>query len=418
MDFEIWDDAKYRSLDLEALESRRSAIIDELGNAESAVATADLEAEAERCIDAIDRINKAAQLRAANIAAVNRGAGNVVAASKRAADKPVEDIDPFDTPEYRNAFMEFACRGKEMPQQFREGIYARNDAHTTTGDVPVMIPTTTMNRIIEELEADNGIWSRITKTNVKGGVEYPVLELKPVAQWVGETETQPWQKLEADLSIQFGYYEIECRISQTMLASIVTFDEFQRRFVPLATEAIIKKVEQGVIAGTGTGQMMGIVNDTNVATLGTTAELAAADIVSWKKWHSEVKAKIPRAYRKGTYIMAQSTWDTYIETLADDNNAPVSIGYNAVTGEEILRLMGNEVLLVDDDILPFFDDAEAGDVFAIYGNLADYAVNTNQQLQTVQYIDWDTRKKKTVAYMVLDGKVLDPYGFVLIKKKA
>jgi HK97 family phage major capsid protein len=102
--------------------------------------------------------------------------------------------------------------------------------------------------------------------------------------------------------------------------------------------------------------------------------------------------------------------------MADDNNAPVSIGYNPVTGAEQLRFMGFPVLLVDDTILADFDDAASDDVFAIYGKLSDYAINWNQQLQTVQYTDWDKRKRKTVAYAVLDGKVLDANGFVLVAK--
>ena len=144
--------------------------------------------------------------------------------------------------------------------------------------------------------------------------------------------------------------------------------------------------------------------------------MGSTDMADWKQWRKKVKASIPRAYRNGGFIMAQGTWDSYIETLADDVNAPVSIGYNPVTGNEELRLMGFPVLLVDDSVIADYDSAKDGDVFAIYGKLDDYVINTNQQLMVVQYVDWDVRQHKTVAYMVLDGKVLDPYGFMLIKK--
>jgi HK97 family phage major capsid protein len=293
------------------------------------------------------------------------------------------------------------------------GVYKRDDAHTATTDVPVMIPTTLSTKIIEELEAENGIFAAVTKTNVPGGVEYPVMTLKPVSTWVGEDEVSDFQKLEADVKISFSYYELECRVSQTMLASIVTFAEFQRRIVPAIVRSMSKKIEAGVVSGTGSGQMLGIVNDTRVTNKVT---LSATQVKDWKAWHKIVKMAIPRAYRGGTFIMAQSTWDAYIETMADDNNAPVSIGYNPVTGAEQLRFMGFPVLLVDDTILADFDDAASDDVFAIYGKLSDYAINWNQQLQTVQYTDWDKRKRKTVAYAVLDGKVLDANGFVLVAK--
>jgi HK97 family phage major capsid protein len=239
------------------------------------------------------------------------------------------------------------------------------------------------------------------------------MTLKPVSTWVGEDEVSDFQKLEADVKISFSYFELECRVSQTMLASIVTFAEFQRRIVPAIVRSMSKKIEAGVVSGTGTGQMLGIVNDPRVTNK---VALTATQVKDWKAWRKVVKKAIPRAYRGGTFIMAQSTWDAYIETMADDNNAPVSIGYNPVTGAEQLRFMGFPVLLVDDTILADFDDAASDDVFAIYGKLSDYAINWNQQLQTVQYTDWDKRKRKTVAYAVLDGKVLDANGFVLVAK--
>ena len=418
MEFTAFGAAEYRALDDADFEARRQTIIDLL-NADKLpedVTTDQLMEERDLILSEVMRRNAAAELRGATVK-------NVLSASKliasnnpdtRKAEPDAADVDPFDTAEYRNAFMELVCRGKAMPEQFTQGIYVeRTDAHTETTDVPVMIPTTLSTKIIEELEAENGIFAAVTKTNVKGGVEYPVMTLKPVSTWVGETEVSDFQKLESDVKISFSYFELECRVSQTMLASIVTFAEFQRRIVPAIVRSMSKKIEAGVVSGTGSGQMLGIVNDTRVTNK---VQLTSAQVKDWKAWRKIVKKAIPRAYRDGTFIMAQSTWDGYVETMADDNNAPVSIGYNPVTGQEQLRFMGFPVLLVDDEILPDFDDASTDDVFAIYGKLSDYAINWNQQLQTVQYTDWDVRKRKTVAYAVLDGKVLDANGFVLVAK--
>lgn len=407
--FTAMTEEQYRSLDIDALEARQAELV---SLADSDVDAAEYKAECERCMAEIAHRNKAVELRKASLSKIEAGEGSTIERSGKKRHE--DDADPFDTPEYRAAFMEYVCRRTPMPAKFTAGVYAqRKDALTATTDVPVMIPTTMMNKIIEELDEYGEIYARVAKTNLKGGVEYPILDLKPVATWVGETEVSEWQKFTADDKISFGYFELECRIAQTMLASIVTYDEFQRRFVPLATKAIIKKIEAGIIAGTGSGQMLGITVDeriTNVVFMG------ASDVSDWKQWRKKVKASIPRMYRNGYFIMAQGTWDTYIETLADDVNAPVSIGYNPVTGVEELRLMGFPVLLVDDSVLADFDSASDDDVFAIYGKLDDYCINTNQQLQVVQYLDWDVRQHKTVAYMVLDGKVLDPYGFVLVKK--
>ena len=416
MKFTPFGAAEYRALDDVAFEERRQTIIDLLNADElpEDVTTDQLMEERTLIMGEVERRNAAAELRGAAVKSV-LNASKVIATSKE-EKRSAKEADPFDTPEYRTAFMEFVCRHKAMPEEFRTGVYAqRGNAFTATSDVPVMIPTTLSKNIIEELEAENGIYARVSKTNIKGGLEVPILSLKPIAHWVGETEVSDTQKFEANLKVTFSYYELECRLSQTMLESVVTFDEFQRRFVPAVVKAMVDAIETGVVSGSGTGQMLGITNDPRVTN---SVTMTATQVKDWKQWHKIVKKAIPRAYRGGTIIMGQGTWDSYIETMSDDSNAPVSIGYNPVTGAEVLRLMGFEVLLVDDSLIADFDTASTGDVFCIYGKLSDYAINWNQQIQTVQYTDWDDRKVKTVAYAVLDGKVLDANGFVLVKKGA
>jgi HK97 family phage major capsid protein len=266
MDFTAFGAAEYRALDDADFEARRQTIIDLLNADElpEGVTTDQLMEERDLILSEVERRNAAAELRGATVKNV-LSASKLIASNKPAEDKAERaDADPFDTPEYRNAFMELVCRGKAMPEQFMTGVYKRDDAHTATTDVPVMIPTTLSTKIIEELEAENGIFAAVTKTNVPGGVEYPVMTLKPVSTWVGEDEVSDFQKLEADVKISFSYYELECRVSQTMLASIVTFAEFQRRIVPAIVRSMSKKIEAGVVSGIGSGQMLGIVNDTRV----------------------------------------------------------------------------------------------------------------------------------------------------------
>ena len=399
--FEIKDAAELRAMDLDVLHEYKEQLVENRSGIEAAdftKAAQDVKAE-------IDCRNIEGEIRAADVKAVSFGAGSTIERS----EKEHEDSDPYDTPEYRNAFMDYVCRGIEMPAQFRSG-----DDSTTTADVPVMIPTTLMNKIIEKLESYGEIYNGVTKLNVKGGIEFPVLDLNPTASWVGEEVISDYQKLEADTKVSFGYYELECRIAQSWLASIVTFEEFQRRFVPVAVKAMIKKLDASIVSGSGSGQPLGIVNDTRITN---TVDMSATDIVDWKKWRSKVKHAIPREYRsEGVYLMNQGTWDAYIETMADDDNAPVSINYNPVTGNEEMRLMGNRVIITDQ--LPEFDDASDEDVFCIYGRLSDYAINSNQQLMTQQWNDPDKRQRKTLAYMVADGKVLDPYGWVLVAKES
>ena len=71
-----------------------------------------------------------------------------------------------------------------------------------------------------------------------------------------------------------------------------------------------------------------------------------------------------------------------------------------------------------DDVLKAFDDANTGEVFAVFGDLKNYAVNSNLQMTAVKWTDNDNNKVKNKVIMICDGKVLDPNGFLILKKKA
>ena len=410
--FVEYTEEQYRSIDQDELEERRSLILSLAENPDTDSETvAKLDGESKRCMAEFDRREQAAQLRAKRISEVRGGAGSVVAASK--ADEPEED--PFDTAEYRKAFMDYVCKRKAMP----EGMLApqqRVDAVTQTSDVSPMVPTTMGREIVKKMSEYGTIWNKVRKLTVKGGLWFRVLDLKPTATWVDEDETSDYQKAEADDKVSFSFYQLECRMSQTLLASAVTFDDFQAMFVPAVAEAMVRALETAILTGAGTAGPLGITKDTRVTNV---VEMTAEDFSDWKQWRKKVKAAIPKSYRHGGFTMAQSTFDSYVETMSDDSNAPVSIGYNPVTGEEVQRLMGFGVDTVE-DALPDFDTASAGDVVAIYGDWSDYVVNTQpgMPMSTVRWVDHENNQEKIKALMACDGKVLDPHGFVLIKKKA
>jgi len=48
--------------------------------------------------------------------------------------------------------------------------------------------------------------------------------------------------------------------------------------------------------------------------------------------------------------------------------------------------------------------------------LEDYAINTNMQMRAIRWIDHNDNKVKNKCIMLLDGKVLDPNGILLIIK--
>lgn len=412
MDFELMDAAQYRELDIEQLEARRAAILAEL-DGDSQFTVEELRNEAGLCAAEIASRNAAIELRNATVAELTGGAGFAIATSQREPEERCDDI--YDTPEYRQAFMDYVRMGTAIPAQYREGTTTTTPTNQTTmsTDVGSVIPTTLLNRIIAEMDTYGNIWAKVTKTNVKGGVDIPTMDMKPTASWVGEGASTD-QKLETEDAISFKYYGLECKIAQSLLVATVTLSAFEAKFVELATEAMIKALETSIIKGTGTGQPTGITKDSRITNV---IELTLDELADWEAWHKKVKAKIKKAYRNGEFIMAQSSFDGYIDGMVDKNGQPVARVNYGINGEESYRFMGKTVETVEETLLPYFEDAANGDVVAIFGKLSDYMVNSNMQMTTTKWFDHDENKIKNKCLLIADGKVADPFGFVLIKLK-
>lgn len=421
MPFEKMTKEQYRSLDADALERRRAEILKEVDGASDEVDVDTLDAESRMCQEEIEYRNKFVALRSAKVEAVRDGAGSVSDSVRSSAKKP-EPVDQFDTPEYRSAFMGAVLHGTSLPADMFEmnkrAAVAIDPTYMAAKDVPLQVPTTMQAKVVQRMNERGAIWAKVSKTSIKAGIWFRVRDFKLTATWIDEDHVSEYQKPTDDGKLSFSYYELECRIAQTLLAGAVTFEDFQRSFVDAVADAMVDAIEQAIVRGTGSGQPLGIVNDARVTNV---VEMTKEDVASWVAWHQKVKAKMPRLYRNGSFIIGQGTWDTYIETMRDKNDHPVSTtGYNPVTGEEQYRLMGKTVDTVDSAILPDFDAASAGDVFGIFGNLSDYLVNTQpgMPMSTVRWVDHEQNKEKTKCLVALDGKVLDPYGFILLKKKA
>ena len=80
------------------------------------------------------------------------------------------------------------------------------------------------------------------------------------------------------------------------------------------------------------------------------------------------------------------------------------------------RFFGREISLVEEDILPDFDTANANDVIGIYWQPEEYMVNENFGFTMIRYFDQETNEWVDKAITVVDGKVVNPAGYVLIKK--
>lgn len=334
-----------------------------------------------------------------------------------------ENTDPFATMEYRSAFMKYAQTGEAIPVN----LYQRDGAPANTNSLGATIPTTVLNEFINEVRKVYGnLFAKVRKLNIQGAVKVPIAELQATFKWVTEDTVSPRQDGgNYNQYVEFSYNMAEIRVSQTLLSSIVTIDLFEREIVRIMMIAYMQAMDTGIVKGTGVGQMLGILNDPRVT--GQTAniiEMTAADMNNWKAWRTKFFAKLPLGYRQGEFIFPLSTVDTYLETMSDANNNPV---FRQATGLEVNdgdsrnpngRFFGRDISLVEPEILPDFDAANAGDVVGIFWQPEEYAINTNMQFGMRRWFDEDRNEWVNKMLTIVDGKVLNPKGFYLIKKKA
>ena len=347
--------------------------------------------------------------------------GNIVGAFSAKAPEEKRNEDKFASMEYRKAFMAYAQRGEVIPAEFRDGAPANTDSLGAT------IPTTVLNEFINLIRKRYGnLYAKVRKLNIKGAVKVPIAELAASFKWVSEDTVSPREdggKIKD--YVEFSYNTAEIRVSQSLLSSIVTIDLFEREIINVMMIAYMQAMDAGIVNGTGNGQMLGILNDPRVTTQeGHIIELTAAEINNWQAWKKKFFAKLPLGYRAGEFIFPLGTVDAYLETMSDANNNPI---FREATGLEVNdgdavnpsgRFFGREVSLVEPDIIADFDSASNGYVIGIFWQPNEYAINTNMAFGMRRWLDEDRNEWVNKMLTVVDGKVLNPRGFYIFKKKA
>ena len=391
---------------------------------------ATLEALNKEISDALEQLKKAEQEEPAPAADEGRSAGfNPVNTYKQNGAQTAArgNIDALSSMEYRKAFMNYVQNGTPSD------LLKRADAENVSGDLGILLPNTVVNEIIKGVEKVYGqLYSRVKKTNVKGGVQYPIGAFSATMYWDGtagtDTEHGVSEKQRAGGVtgyVQFTYHIGEIRIAQSLLQSVVTVDAFEREIVNALVEAYVKAMDEAILNGDGVKQPVGILteaakSDSRIDATNNIITFTAEEMEDWKQWQKKLFAKIPLAMRalRPEFVMTAETWESNIMTLEDTNGRPVyRETYNPETGDEKATFKGREVIFVEEGGIKSFDTAVAGDYFGmVWVPEKAYLINSNMQFSYKKYFDENTNQYITKALVICDGKVLDPKYIYLLKK--
>lgn len=339
------------------------------------------------------------------------------------------DTDALSTMEYRTAFKNFVQNGTPSD------LLKRAAAEQVSADLGILLPNTIVQEIIKGVEKVYGqLYSRVKKTNVKGGVQYPIGAFTASMFWDGTAGTDKEHGVSEKQKaggvtdyVQFTYHIGEIRIAQSLLQTVVTVEAFEAEIVKALVEAYIKAMDEAILSGDGVKQPEGILTEAAKGGAGriptaNIIEFTAEEMEDWKSFQKKLFAKIPLAFRslRPEFVMTAETWESNIMTLEDTNGRPVyRETYNPETGDLVCKFKGRDVVLVEEGGIVSFDSAAAGDFFAMYWVPEKaYAINSNMQFGYKKYFDEETNQTITKALVICDGKVLDGKYIYLLKKKA
>jgi len=391
---------------LTEIETRLSTIKDELGKELTGEQITALETEVGTLQEERKGIIASNEKRAKMLDAI--ATGSVDTTTLKSFPAPGEqrkeevDDDIYGSIEYRKAFKNYVLRGAPIPAEFRA------DEVTKTTDVGSVIPTITLNRIIEKMEAVGMILPLVTRTSYKGGLVIPISTVKPVATWVAEGAGSDKQKKTTG-QITFAYHKLRCAVAVTLEVDTMALSAFENALVNNVVEAMTKTLEEAIINGDGNGKPKGILKETP------TGEVTAGATLSYNTL-TDVEGALPIEYEGGAvYCMTKKTFMS-VYGMIDTNKQPIGRVNQGINGRPERTLMGRPVVLCN--YLPSFDAAAAGAVFAFLFNFRDYVLNTNYQMGIKRYEDNDTDDQVMKAIMLADGKVVEAGSLVVLKKGA
>ena len=450
--FETYDAVKYRALDDEAFAVRKQEVKDLLSAETLPEGVIDemLFAEADLIEADEERRSRAAAIRTKTIE-------NVVKAPVVATTEPeqkrshIEQVGNFtDTPEYRRALAAHITRQAPMPVEMIARAQAEYrsvgdpvavsvaDAYSnytdplgvpTIGGVP--LPLTFMQEVARELKTYGGLDQKVSRTSIQGGVAVSEAELVGEAKWISDKQTAPYKEDDFE-TFTFSAWQLEYRVARSLLAQAMLTDNFPNNAAEIASE-FNRQLNSAIWDGNGNGKPRGIITDTRLIGSGsgasavegkaTIVEATLADLDDWAFWAS-VQYKLNAAYRaRGEWVMADSLFGSHVSVLRDDNNRPIAnfmSRYDVLNDSVVPAINGRPVNLLDDSIGADIATAQVGDINAAFGDLKHYTLNTQpgMPLTTLSWDDHDNNLHKTKVSMACDGRVTNPFGWLLIKLKA
>lgn len=388
-------------MELKEIEKRMGEIKDEIENdAISDERLTELEQEVEKLSEERKKLEDA-EKRAIETHEKRQSLLNDIAKGKKGR-KIDENIDikeerkmenVLETKEYRNAFlMKLQGREKELETEQR-----------TMVDASAVIPTMTINKIIEKLEQTSAIYNAITVSNFNSNLSIPVEDVKNDASWIA-IEAASTDSEDKFKTVELGAYKLIKTIEIGADVAAMSIDAFEVFIVNALSKKIARAVEQAIFKGTGTNQPTGLLKDGELTQTEeiTAAGMTYADLL-------KIIAKLPTLYNvNARFALSRELFFKEILGMVGTDKKPIVVA--DVQNPTRYVILGFPVEI--SDYMPVDT--------VLFGDFSYYHFNWAKAMELSADTSVGFRTGSTVyrAMALADGKPTVKEAFVVAKKAA
>lgn len=278
--------------------------------------------------------------------------------------------DVFASTEYRSAFFK-SLLGQRLTENESAAFTRamgiteaekRADAFNTVTNAAAVLPTATLNEVIQKARTMGGLLSVCRNFNIPTKIAVPVGTPSNKANWHTEGAAVNSES-NTVASVSFSGYEILKVFSISAAAKKMSVTAFEAYIVEELKNCVMECIADALVNGTGTNQGTGVLNgvtwaaNANHFTFSKTAGLTYADVV-------KVAGALKRGYSAGAvWAMNNATLYSLFYGLVDGNNRPIFI--TDPKSESIGKILGFPVVV---------DDNLANEVI-LFGNFAYMGYN-------------------------------------------
>lgn len=329
---------------------------------------------------------------------------NPIASMSFTGSNELREGNVYASKEYRSAFFK-NLMGKELDPFEKRAMNKALDMETragdysTSGNTPVVLPTSTLNEIISKARKEGGLLAKVRQMQMPTKISVGVATPSDNAVWNTEGEDVASTKPNM-ATVSFDSYEILKIFSISQKVKTMSIPSFENYLVEELTKCILGTIENAIVNGTGENQGTGLEKITwNEANQVTTTALSYGDIV-------KALGMLKRGYGdKAVFAMNNATLYNHVYSLVDGNKRPIFI--TDAQGDTVGKILSKEVV-VDDNI---------GDGVIYIGNFDYYGVNMANGIAVESSTQSSFRSGK-IDYRglcVCDCKPLVDEAFIKIK---